>query len=75
VPLAQAMKERLVDSREGTTDPPADQQPILGVKCSWCGAIMRQSVGISRHEPLSWSHGICAACFERLKEKERAQTK
>ena len=70
VPHANAMTKRFVESGEGTADSSADHQPTLGIKCSWCGVIMRQPRGISAHGRLSWSHGICAMCLAQLSEHE-----
>jgi hypothetical protein len=37
----------------------------LGVRCAWCGRILREPVGL-REDPLAWTHGICSGCQQRF---------
>ncbi len=40
---------------------------ILRLICAWCGVVLREAASGART-----SHGICAACEQRMREAERA---
>jgi len=54
------------------SDPPPRDERILGLRCAWCGLIMRRPVGFAQPDhPLSWTHGICRDCQRRFEQDTR----
>jgi hypothetical protein len=48
-------------------DPPADDEKTLGLRCAWCGLVVRQPVGFpDPRDPLAWTHGMCPDCQYRF---------
>lgn len=53
---------------EPTNDEPSDAQ-TLGLRCAWCGKILREPVGYLHPEDhLCWTHGMCRDCQKRVEE-------
>ncbi len=44
----------------------ANRRPALGVRCAWCGIVVREPVDLLPSERLSWSHGICDCCLRAI---------
>jgi len=54
------------------SDPPSRDEQILGLRCAWCGLIMRWPVGFPQPDhPLSWTHGMCRDCQRRFEQDAR----
>jgi hypothetical protein len=48
---------------------PREGQKCLGLRCAWCGKVLRQPVGYPDSKtPLAWTHGICPDCQNRFQQ-------
>jgi hypothetical protein len=41
--------------------------PTLGLRCAWCGIILREPVGFPNNA-LAWTHGMCPDCQKRFED-------
>ena len=40
-----------------------DETPTLGLRCAWCGTVLREPVGYPNPDDhLAWTHGMCSDC-------------
>jgi hypothetical protein len=49
--------------------------PTPGVRCAWCGNVLREPVGYPDAQPypnhenhLAWTHGMCLDCQKRFED-------
>ena len=47
--------------------------PTLGLRCAWCGKVLRDPVGM-REGSLAWTHGMCAGCQKIFEERIPTRT-
>jgi len=53
-------EEHTAETKDATT---------LGLRCAWCGKILRQPIGFPNPEnALAWTHGMCPDCQKRFEE-------
>lgn len=46
-----------------------DDTRTLGLRCAWCGKVLREPVGYPNpDDPSAWTHGICPDCQKRFEE-------
>jgi hypothetical protein len=60
-------RDRL-DADSGANDYSAT---VLGLRCAWCGGIVREPHGAVVDAPQMWTHGICPDCEQRLEDDPR----
>jgi hypothetical protein len=52
-----------------TDNPTEDETPTLGLRCAWCGKVLREPVGFPNpDDQLAWTHGICLDCQKRVED-------
>ena len=50
-------------------NPTKDETPTLGLRCAWCGKVLREPVGFPNPgDHLAWTHGICPDCQKLFEE-------
>jgi hypothetical protein len=54
---------------------PTDPKQTLGLRCAWCGTVLRQPVGFPNiDDHLAWTHGMCRDCQRRFEPDAPART-